>query len=205
VRVHVIGLTGGIASGKSTVSAILVENGAALLDADLLGHRTYQPGGPAYAVVVERFGRDILSDDRTIDRRALGAKVFGDADALKRLTDVVWPAIKSLATDELRTLERAGVEVVVLEAAVLIEAEWQDLADEVWVVTVPRRVAKQRLMERNGLSAVAADQRIDSQLTDAERRKYADRLIDNSGSVDDARAQVEKEWEALYGRLVPTG
>lgn len=202
---HVIGLTGGIASGKSTVSAILVENGAALLDADLLGHRTYQPGGPAYAVVVERFGRDILSDDRTIDRRALGAKVFGDADALKRLTDVVWPAIKSLATDELRTLERAGVEVVVLEAAVLIEAEWQDLADEVWVVTVPRRVAKQRLMERNGLSAVAADQRIDSQLTDAERRKYADRLIDNSGSVDDARAQVEKEWEALYGRLVPTG
>jgi len=203
--VHVIGLTGGIASGKSTVSAILVENGAALLDADLLGHRTYQPGGPAYAVVVERFGRDILSDDRTIDRRALGAKVFGDADALKRLTDVVWPAIKSLATDELRTLERAGVEVVVLEAAVLIEAEWQDLADEVWVVTVPRRVAKQRLMERNGLSAVAADQRIDSQLTDAERRKYADRLIDNSGSVDDARAQVEKEWEALYGRLVPTG
>ena len=202
---HVIGLTGGIASGKSTVSAILVENGAALLDADLLGHRTYQPGGPAYAVVVERFGRDILSDDRTIDRRALGAKVFGDADALKRLTDVVWPAIKALATDELRTLERAGVEVAVLEAAVLIEAEWQDLADEVWVVTVPRLVAKQRLMERNGLSAVAADQRIDSQLTDAERRKYADRLIDNSGSVDDARAQVEKEWEALYGRLVPTG
>ena len=202
---HVIGLTGGIASGKTTVSAILVERGAALLDADLLGHRTYEPGGPAYDAVVERFGSDIVVADGTIDRRALGAKVFGDAAALQRLTDVVWPAIKALATDELRSFARAGAGVAVLEAAVLIEAGWQDLADEVWVVTVPRDVAKQRLMQRNGLTAEAADQRIDSQLTNAERLQHADRVIDNGGSLDDARAQIEKEWEALRGRLVPAG
>ncbi len=201
---HVIGLTGGIASGKSAVSARLVEHGAALLDADVLGHRTYAPGGPAYDSVVARFGCEIVAKDGAIDRRVLGAKVFGDAVALKRLTDIVWPAIKALAVEELHGLERAGSQVAVLEAAVLIEADWQDLADEVWVVTVPRFLAQQRLMQRNGLSAEAANARIDSQLTDAERITYADRVIDNSGSVEDAWAQVDQEWEALRGRLAPT-
>ncbi len=202
---HVIGLTGGIASGKSAVSARLVERGAALLDADLLGHRTYAPGGPVYDAVVDRFGREIVADDGAIDRRVLGAKVFGDAAALKRLTDIVWPAIKALAVEELRGLERAGSQVAVLEAAVLIEADWQDLADEVWVVTVPRSIARQRLMQRNGLSTEAANARIDSQLTDGERIKHADRVIDNSGSVEEAWARVDQEWEALRGRLLPTG
>lgn len=202
---HVIGLTGGIASGKSAVSARLVDRGAALLDADLLGHRTYEPDGPVYDSVVDCFGRDIVAEDGVIDRRVLGAKVFGDAAALKRLTDIVWPAIKALAVEELRELERAGSQVAVLEAAVLIEADWQDLADEVWVVTAPRSVTQRRLMERNGLSAEAANARIDSQLTDTERTKHADRVIDNSGSVEDAWAQVDQEWEALQGRLVPTG
>ena len=202
---YVIGLTGGIASGKSAVSARLVERGAALLDADLLGHRTYAPGGLVYDAVVDRFGREIVADDGAIDRRVLGAKVFGDAAALKRLTDIVWPAIKALAVEELRDLERAGSQVAVLEAAVLIEADWQDLADEVWVVTVPRSIARQRLMQRNGLSTEAANARIDSQLTDGERIKHADRVIDNSGSVEEAWARVDQEWEALRGRLLPTG
>ena len=139
---HSIGLTGGIASGKSTVVELLQELGAATIDADRLGHQTYEPGTDTFAAVVAAFGGEIVAADGSIDRRALGGKVFGQPDQLKRLTDIVWPGIRSLAAAELQRLEAQGEQVAVLEAAVLIEAEWQDLVDEVWVVSVSAEAAR---------------------------------------------------------------
>ena len=200
-----IGLTGGIASGKSTVTAILAELGAAIIDADRVAHRTYEPDQPAFAQIVQAFGPEVVGEDGSIDRRILGGKVFGDPAQLRRLTDIVWPATRALADVELRAREQQGVDVAVLEAAVLIEAGWQDLVDEVWVVTVPRAVARTRLMERNGLSPEDADRRIDAQLESAEREAHADVTISTDCPLAEVRGRVEAAWEALRRRVAAAG
>lgn len=200
-----IGLTGGIASGKSTVVAMLQELGASVIDADKLGHQTYEPGSPAFTRIVAAFGDGIVAEDGTIDRRALGGKVFGDPAEMTRLTDIVWPEIRALAAAELTTLAATGVDVGVVEAAVLVEAGWQDLFDEVWVITVPPEVARGRLMERNGLSADEAEARIASQLNNAERAEHADLVIDTNCSLDEVRDTVVQAWDALTQRIAAAG
>ncbi len=195
-----IGLTGGIASGKSTVVELLREFGAATIDADKLGHQTYEPGTDTFNAVVAAFGDELVADDGTIDRRVLGGKVFGKPDQLKRLTDIVWPGIRALAAAELRRLAAAGTEVAVLEAAVLIEAEWQDLVDEVWVVSVSPDAARERLMARNNMSAEDADARINSQLSNDERLRHADIVLDTDCPLDEVRGRVEAAWTALARR-----
>ena len=192
-----IGLTGGIASGKSTVVNQLRELGAATIDADILGHQTYEPGTETFAQVVAAFGEDLVAEDGSIDRSKLGPKVFGHPDGMKRLTDIVWPGIRALAEAELSRLEAEGTEIAVLEAAVMIEAGWQDLVDEVWVVAVSRDTARERLMARNNLSAEEADKRIDSQITNDERLKHADVMISNDCSMEDAADRVARAWAAL--------
>ena len=196
-----IGLTGGIASGKSTVVKQLEELGAATIDADLLGHQTYEPGTDTFRQVVEAFGEDLVAEDGTIDRSKLGPKVFGHPDGMKRLTDIVWPGIRALAEAELSRLEAAGTEVAVLEAAVMIEAGWQDLVDEVWVVAVSRDTARERLMARNNFSAEEADKRIDSQITNDERLKHADVVISNDCSLEAARERVDRSWTGMQSGL----
>ena len=195
-----IGLTGGIASGKSTVVELLREFGAATIDADKLGHQTYEPGSDTFRAVVAAFGDELVAEDGTIDRRVLGSKVFGKPDELKRLTDIVWPGIRALAAAELQRLDAAGTEVAVLEAAVLIEAEWQDLVDEVWVVSVSPDAARERLMARNNMSAEDADARISSQLSNDERLRHADIVLDTDCPLDEVRGRVEAAWTALAER-----
>ena len=195
-----IGLTGGIASGKSTVVGLLQEFGAATIDADRLGHQTYEPGSDTFAAVVAAFGDELVAADGTIDRRVLGGKVFGQPDQLKRLTDIVWPGIRALAADELERLEGEGTEVAVLEAAVLIEAEWQDLVDEVWVVSVLPQAARERLMARNNMSAEDADARINSQLSNDARLTHADVVIDTDCALEEVRGRVEAAWHELANR-----
>ena len=132
----------------------------------------------------------------------LGGKVFGAPDQLKRLTDIVWPVIRQSATAEIGELrEREPQTVIVLEAAVLIEAEWQDLADEVWVVHVDPEVAKKRLMDRNNLDADAAQARIDSQITNEERLGHADVDISNGGTLNQFLAGIDGEWQNLQDRI----
>lgn len=195
-----IGLTGGIASGKSTVVELLREFGAATIDADKLGHQTYEPGSDTFRAVVAAFGDELVAEDGTIDRRVLGGKVFGKPDELKRLTDIVWPGIRALAAAELQRLDASGTEVAVLEAAVLIEAEWQDLVDEVWVVSVSADAARERLMARNNMSAEDADARISSQLSNDERLRHADIVLDTDCPLDEVRGRVEAAWTALAER-----
>jgi len=149
---RVIGLTGGIASGKSLVSQQLAERGAVIIDADKVGWETYRQGTETYRVVVDAFGPEVVGADGEIDRRVLGAKVFADPEARRRLEEIVWPAIRRLTEERLSELRAEGVAAAVLEAAVLIEANWLDLVDEVWLVTVSPETARQRLVERNGLA-----------------------------------------------------
>jgi dephospho-CoA kinase len=197
----VIGLTGGIASGKSTAAAWLQEYGAVVIDADRLGHRVYEPGTPGFEAVVNEFGHDIVAPDGTINRQLLGGKVFGRPDQMTRLTDIVWPEIRRLAREEVADIKRRDRHVhIVLEAAVLVEANWFDLVDEVWVVTVEPEVARERLMARNGYTADQAQARIDSQLSNKERSLLAYVKIDNSGTLDQFHLKMEREWRRLLKR-----
>ncbi|MCZ6888696.1 MAG: dephospho-CoA kinase [Gammaproteobacteria bacterium] len=191
----VIGLTGGIASGKSTAARHLGELGAHVIDADLLGHRAYEPGTLAFAGVVETFGQDIVNDDGQIDRKALGGKVFGNPAALKQLTDIVWPEIRRLAEAEIALQDAATT--VVLEAAVLFEAGWEDVVDEIWVVIVARDIAVARAMSRDGAVEAAVQARIDSQLSNEERTARADVVIDNEGSEQDLYQRVDTQWQRV--------
>lgn len=193
----VIGLTGGIASGKSLVSQMLAERGALVIDADKVGHEAYQKDGGCYRAVVDAFGQDVVGADGEIDRKALGAKVFGEPAQRRKLEGIVWPWMKATMAERMAKIRAEGTPVVVLEAAVLIEADWIDITDQVWVVVVPPDLARQRVVERNGLTPEQADARIAAQLTNDERRQHAKVVIENAGTVEDLRAKVDAAWEQL--------
>lgn len=201
---RVIGLTGSIASGKSTVAALLAERGAKIIDADRLGHRAYAPGTETFAQVVEAFGPGVVAPDGSIDRKRLGTLVFGHPDELALLMSIVGPRIRELAQAELATAAAQGVAVAVLEAAILIEAGWDALVDEVWLLTVSPPVARQRLIERSGFSPEDADRRLASQRSDAERLPHADLVIPTDGSLDQVRERVALAWEAFLARAPTT-
>ena len=194
----VIGLTGGIASGKSTAARYLADKGAHMIDADKLGHRVYEAGRPAFDQVVATFGKDVVGDDGEIDRRALGGKVFGSSEQLQRLTDIAWPGILAMAKAEIEQARNSGAAFVVLEAAVLLEANWQSDVDEVWVVTVEPEVAIARAATRDGVDEAAVQARIDAQLSNAERIALADVVIDNGGTEARLLTQLDAEWERLH-------
>ena len=194
----IIGLTGGIASGKSTAAKILGELGAHVIDADKLGHRVYEPDTAAFDAVVAEFGADIVDDDGQIDRRALGGKVFGDDAALGRLTAIVWPEIRRLAAEEIESVLAADPErIIVLEAAVLFEAGWDGTVAQVWCVVVEPEVAIQRATARDGVDAAAIQARIDAQLSNAERTARSDVVIDNSGDEAALREALVEAWNKL--------
>ncbi|MGE3961858.1 MAG: dephospho-CoA kinase [Dehalococcoidia bacterium] len=197
----IIGLTGGIAAGKSTAAEMLREFGATVIDADRLGHRSYEPGTPGFQKVVNAFGHDIVGKDGAIDRRVLGGKVFGAPGQLERLNAIVWPEIRLLIQDEIKQIRSQEADpVIVLEAAVLLEANWQDLCDEVWVVLTPVKTAVERLRERNGLSPDAAMARINAQMSNKEREALSDVKIENASDEEALHQRVERAWKALITR-----
>ena len=197
----VIGLTGGIGSGKSTVSDMLRAKGAAVVHADLVGHEVYRPGTAVWEEVVAAFGRDVLTADREIDRRKLGSIVFADPEARRRLNAMTHPPMRRVMAERLDDLRRQGVRVAVLEAALLIEAGWVDLADEVWLTLVRPAEAVQRLMARSGLSREEAEARIAAQLSDQERLEHADVVIDTDCSLAEVARRVDELWDGLMARL----
>lgn len=198
----IIGLTGGIASGKSTAAKLFGEWGALVIDADKLGHRAYEKGSTAFDQVVATFGSETVGSDGEIDRKVLGSKVFSSPEGLKQLTDIVWPSIRSMAEVIISDNQKTSPDqVVVLEAAVLLEAGWQDMVDEIWVTVVDREVAIERATQRDGSDRDAVEARIDAQLSNKERTANADVVIDNSGSQTQLHAQLTQTWEALQGRI----
>src|SRR5208337_3826805 len=196
-----IGLTGGIGSGKSTVAQILGEFGATVLDADKVAHTTYAPGGPAYDAVIAAFGAQVVAPDRTIDRKKLGAIVFGNPERLNKLTSIVWPATRESIRRNVSELRASGAELpIVVEAAILIEANWQSLFDEIWLVRAPREQVVGRIEIQRGLKPSESEARIRAQLSDEERAKHATLVIENNGSIDELRDMLKEIWAAALKR-----
>jgi dephospho-CoA kinase len=193
----VIGLAGGIGSGKSTVAAMLAALGADVLDADKIGHDVYRPGTEGFRRVVEAFGPEVVAADGSIDRARLGARVFADPAELARLNALVHPLIGEEIRRRIASLRAGGPgRPLVVEAAIMLEAGWR-FFDQVWVVVVSRETAIERVTASRGLSREDVERRIDAQMPNAERRRFADVVIENDGSLDALRARVEEAWQAL--------
>ena len=190
----VIGLTGGIGSGKSEVSRMLKEFGAEIIDADRVGHEAYLPNTETYDKVVAEFGDDILQTDGAIDRKKLGARIFAEPEARERLNAIVHPRMYAMVEERIQRLREQSVTAVVLDAAILIEAGWDSLVDEVWVVAAPEEMVVQRIGQRNGLPAEQVRQRIRAQIASEERARHAAVVIDNNQGLDELSAQVQEVW-----------
>ena len=186
-------------SGKSTVARMLSDLGAAVIDADKVGHECYRSGTEGWEKVVAAFGKEILGSDNEMDRAKLSAVVFGDDGTLHKLNYVMHPIIRKSVEEKIGQFEDEGVGVVVVEAPVLLEAGWSDLFDRIWVTAVPEEIAVNRFSQRSGLSRQEAARRIKSQMSSKERIKHADSVIDTSRSIGQTRADVEKLWAELKG------
>ncbi|MBV8358605.1 MAG: dephospho-CoA kinase [Deltaproteobacteria bacterium] len=196
-----IGVTGGIGSGKSTVTKFLEALGAPIIDADKVGHAIYAPDGPAYSDVIAAFGRGILASDGTIDRRKLGPIVFADAGALKRLNSIVHPKMFARMGDMIKHL-RAGGErnPIVVEAAILIEANWQALFDEIWLVVASKERVVERIERERGFKPEQTEARIRAQLSDEERQKHSTLVITNNGTIGELHEKVTHLWQSALAR-----
>ena len=192
----VIGLTGGIGTGKTYVSGLLKDSGAAIVNADLLGHEVYAPQSEGWHAVVDTFGEQIVADNGEIDRRALGGIVFSDENALLQLNAIMHPRIYTLAEQRLNVLAERGENTAVLEAALLIEAKWTPLVDEVWVTVSPEADIIARLQERNNMDEDTARSRINSQMPQSERVQYADVVLENAGSLKELSAKIQDLWNS---------
>ena len=189
-----IGLTGGIGTGKSSVTEAFQSLGAAVINADLLVHDAYLPGTIGFEEVVTEFGQEIVGSDGQIDRKKLGPIVFSDSSKMDRLNEIMHPLIRDLIDERLVSLESSQNKVAVVEAAILIEAGWKSLFDEIWVVISDREEVINRLGVRNGLSREDAVKRIDSQMSNNERIEHGDVVVENTGSMEDLQTRVNSLW-----------
>ena len=192
----IIGLTGGIACGKSTVSTELRAHGAAIIDADALAHELSQPRQPIYNAYVECFGREIVAADGTLDRAAVARRVFADPAVRAEVEAIAHPIIRSAAEERLRAARDENKRAAVLDVPLLFEAGWDALADETWVVALPREEQLARLLARDkAMDAGEARARIAAQMPLAEKCARADVVIDNSGTVEEIREYIGKLWK----------
>lgn len=190
-----IGLTGGIASGKSTVSRLLVERGALLVDADKIAREVVLPGSHVLEQIAVHFGSDMLLEDGSLNRKRLGELVFASETSRKQLESITHPAIRQEIRRQMRQYEQEYPErLVVVDIPLLYESGLADMFDSIVVVYVPRSVQLQRLMERDGWNEKEAEQRLNAQWSMERKRELADIVIDNSGSLDDTIKQVDRFW-----------
>jgi len=202
----VIGLTGGIGSGKSTVSRFLAELGVVVINTDKVGHKLFKPDTEAWREVVAVFGRQILTRQGEVDRDKLGKIVFGNPEALDRLNNITHPRIHAWVKAEIEEYRRQGVKLLVLELPLLFEVplslragepSLSDELDEVWVTVAPEAAVLKRLKERGGISEEQIMARIRSQLSSEERTKHADVVIDTDCSLDELRTKLRELWRKL--------
>ena len=192
----IIGLTGGIACGKSTVSTELRALGAAIVDADALAHELSQPHQPLYNAYVQRFGREIVTADGTLDRAAIARRVFADPDVRAEVDAIAHPLIRMAAEKRLRAARDENKRAAVLDVPLLFEAGWDALADETWVVALPREEQLKRLLSRDkAMDEGEARARIAAQMPLAEKCARADVIVDNSGTKEEIREYIGKLWK----------
>ena len=193
-----VALTGGIATGKSVVASVLADLGCYVHSADAVARALMAPGGTAYRKVIARFGASILAPDGTIDRARLGALVFADASARTALNAIIHPLVLAKKKEVIAELARAGrTAIYVSEAALTIEAGFQDFFDAVVVTTCRPEIQLRRLMERDGIGEEEALRKIRSQMPAADKARYADHVIDTSGSLAETIERTEEVWRAL--------
>jgi dephospho-CoA kinase len=196
---RLFGLTGGIASGKSTVSRMLRELGAHVLDADVIAREVVEPGTPGLAAIAARFP-NVLTPDGRLDRAKLGARVFADPAERAALNAIIHPLVGQAFLEKMQALAGQGLERVIYDVPLLIENGLQAGMDGVLLIWVPRHLQKARLMARDGLDEVAAEARIGAQLPLDDKRQHATWIVDNSGDLASTRAQVEQVWQAMLAR-----
>lgn len=194
----ILGLTGGIASGKSTVSRILKDLGAIIIDADETAHSAIEPNKPAWRDIVSNFGQEILNPDMTINRERLGEIVFLDSEQLNLLNHITHPRIMESLKDDFQKIKASSPDaIVVLEVPLLYETFMERMCDEVWVVWVDRETQLKRLMARNSYSEEEAIRRIDSQIPLDEKARRADVVIDNRGTIEETISSATKYYNAI--------
>lgn len=198
----VIGLTGGIGTGKSEVARILAQLGAVVINADQVGHEAYRPNSEIWREVLKTFGREILQPNGEIDRKKLGAIVFSDPGQLAALNSIMHPRMARMVAEQIDRLKAEGVPVVVVEAAVLFEAGWDSLVDEVWVTDSPAEEVIRRIRGRNGLSEAEIRKRMSAQMPAAERLARATVVISNSADVDALERTVRSLWDSRVTRRI---
>lgn len=196
-----IGLTGGIASGKSTVSSILAELGAYIIDTDKIAHEVVMPGRPALFSIVNHFGKNVMLPDGNLDRTRLGEIVFENSGERSCLEQIVHPFIEERVEYGMRQAEYLGYKVVIIDVPLLFEAGWQKKVNEIWVVYVDPEIQFARLLSRNSLSHEEAWSRIHSQMPLTEKVKQAQVVIDNTSKLEMTKQQVEKEWRHICEKL----
>lgn len=201
---YVIGLTGGIASGKSAIGDRMERLGAGVINCDLLGHEVYLPGTKGHDLIVKEFGEQILSPDGFVDRKALGKIVFADKACLERLNSLLWPLMMEMVEERLSAMRDAGVAVAVVEAAVLTMAGWDKRCHEVWAVIIPPNEAIRRLQERNGLSEEESKNRLASQPSNEHHVAKAHVVFSPYWSPNHTQQQVQRAWQQLQARLPTT-
>lgn len=195
----IIGLTGSIASGKSTVTGILRSLGAVVVDADAIVHELQQPGTPVTAAIAREFGPEVIRPDGSLDRPALGRIIFAQPDRRKALEAIVHPAVRERIWQEVDRCRVEGRPAVVLDIPLLFESGWDRWVDETWVVYTDRETQLARLMARDGLPEAEALRRIAAQGDLESKRARAHRVIDNRGAEEETRTQVEALWSGVTG------
>ena len=193
----IIGVTGNIGSGKSTVCQILAKLGATIIDADKLAHETYKPHNQTWQELINAFGKDIVKANGEIDRQKLGQIVFSDPNALAQLNQIVHPEAYRMAQERIETCRRQKAKAIVVEATLLIEAGWTDLVDKVWLVVAPDDMVTQRLTQHKEISQAQILARLKSQMPAEEKMKHADEVIYNDGSLVQLEAKVTELWGKL--------
>jgi dephospho-CoA kinase len=195
--VKLVGLTGGIASGKSTVAAILRRLGAAIINADDLSREVVQPEQDAWKEILDTFGADILQEDKTLDRRKLRKIVFDFPEARKKLETITHPRVRAMAEKRISELARAGSSIIVYEVPLLFENQIHLWLRPVILVACDIETQKKRLLQRDRLTAVEAQQHLDAQMSLAEKRKLADYVIENNGSLEDLEQRVREVLQQI--------
>ncbi|WP_371361403.1 Dephospho-CoA kinase [Sporomusa rhizae] len=198
---HLIGLTGGIASGKSTVSKMLTQLGAFIVDADKISREVVMPGKPVWQKIVDRFGTTIANQQGEIDRKQLGKIIFSDSKAKADLEKITHPYIEESANLAIADAEKRGYDTIVLDAPLLIEVGWHTKVDVVWVVFVDEQTQRNRLMARDNISCEDAAVRINAQLALRQKLRYADVVIDNTENIEKTHQQVIQAWQKLHDKV----
>jgi dephospho-CoA kinase len=195
--VKLVGLTGGIASGKSTVAKILEGLGAAIINADVLAREVVEPGREAWKEIVDTFGAEVLQADQTLDRQKLRTIIFNNPDARKKLESIIHPRVRALAEQRIREHTAAGYHVIIYEVPLLFEGNLQEWLRPVILVCCDVGTQRRRLQQRDGLDQAQAQKHIDAQMSLEEKRRLADYVIENNGSLEDLHRQVQAALEKI--------